>query len=114
MISELEISQGDVVVVPFPYTYRLTEKRRPALVVSNGKITKQHGLVWLAMITSAENNRWPDDILLTGENLGLSAPSVIRIAKLATIDPAQIIRIAGKIDAELLAQVHAAMEAQLT
>ena len=26
---------GDVVVVPFPYTDRFAEKRRPALVISN-------------------------------------------------------------------------------
>jgi hypothetical protein len=43
----------DVVVVPFPYADRLAEKRRPALVISNRKLAV-HGLVWVAMITSAE------------------------------------------------------------
>jgi len=44
----------DVVVVPFPHVDRLAEKRRPALVISNRK-PAGHGVIWLAMITSAEN-----------------------------------------------------------
>lgn len=113
MTSEFEFTEGDIVVVPFPYTDRLTEKRRPALVISNGKITRQHGLVWLVMITSAENKSWPDDIMLSGRDSGLSAPSVIRTAKLATIDAAQIIRKAGKIDTETLKRVRLAIAANL-
>jgi mRNA interferase MazF len=42
----------DVVIVPFPYSDRLAEKRRPALVISNRRL-QSHGIVWLAMITSA-------------------------------------------------------------
>ncbi|MEA2987282.1 MAG: mRNA interferase MazF, partial [Alphaproteobacteria bacterium] len=52
---------GDIVVVPFPYTDRLAEKRRPALVVSNAKLVR-FGLVWVAMITSAENEPWLCDV----------------------------------------------------
>ena len=48
----------DVVVVPFPYADRLAEKRRPALVISNRKLAA-HGLIWVAMITSADNEPWP-------------------------------------------------------
>jgi mRNA interferase MazF len=46
----------DVVVVPFPYADRLAEKCRPALVISNRKLAA-HGLLWVAMITSADNER---------------------------------------------------------
>jgi mRNA-degrading endonuclease toxin of MazEF toxin-antitoxin module len=45
----------DIVVVPFPYADRLAEKRRPALVISNRKLVP-FGLIWVAMITSADNN----------------------------------------------------------
>ena len=44
----------DIVVVPVPYADRLAEKRRPALVISNRKLAP-FGLIWVAMITSAEN-----------------------------------------------------------
>ena len=54
----------DVVVVPFPYADRLAEKRRPALVISNRKLAL-HGVIWVAMITSAENERWSTDVAIT-------------------------------------------------
>jgi mRNA-degrading endonuclease toxin of MazEF toxin-antitoxin module len=54
--------QGDVVKVPFPYTDRSTRQSRPALVVSTGGIEAAHGLLWVVMITSAENRGWPGDV----------------------------------------------------
>ena len=54
----------DIVVVPFPYADRLAEKRRPALVISGTRLAP-YGLVWVAMITSAENERWPSDVIIS-------------------------------------------------
>ncbi len=97
----------DIVVVPFPYADRLAEKRRPALVVSNRKLAA-HGLAWVAMITSADNETWPSDVTIADlKRAGLPAPSVVRIAKLACIDPSRIQRRAGRLDktaAKLVAQ----------
>jgi mRNA interferase MazF len=88
----------DVVVVPFPYADRLAEKRRPALVISNRKLTV-HGLVWLAMITSADNEPWSSDIPIADlSRAGLPAPSVVRPAKIACIEPARIARHIGRLD----------------
>ncbi|MBL6936220.1 MAG: type II toxin-antitoxin system PemK/MazF family toxin [Alphaproteobacteria bacterium] len=88
----------DVVVVPFPHADRLVEKRRPAVVVSAKKLISQHGLVWLAMITSASNRRWADDITVSDLGVtGLPAPSLIRPAKVTTADSARVIRRIGKL-----------------
>lgn len=88
----------DIVVVPFPYADRLAEKRRPALVVSSAKLAV-HGLVWVAIITSADNETWSSDIPITDINrAGLSAPSMIRPAKIACIEPSRIVRRAGRLD----------------
>ena len=54
--------QGDVIKVPFPYPDRPTRQSRPALVVSSGGIEDAHGLLWVVMITSAENRGWPGDV----------------------------------------------------
>jgi mRNA interferase MazF len=89
---------GEIVVVPFPYTDKLAEKRRPALVISSAAFNRKHGLIWVAMITSASNKSWPSDIDLPLASTGLSAPSRVRIAKIATIDAARVLRKAGKID----------------
>jgi mRNA interferase MazF len=77
----------DIVKVPFPYTDRPVRQRRPALVVAAGEIEAAHGLLWLVMITSAENRGWPDDVSISDlHTAGLPAPSIVRAAKIATAD----------------------------
>ena len=79
--------RGDVIKVPFPYTDRATRQSRPALVVSTARLKDLHGLLWVVMVTSAANRGWPDDIPITNLKMaGLPVPSLIRSAKIATID----------------------------
>lgn len=76
----------DVVTVPFPYTDSQTTKKRPALVLSSPTLESDHGLVWLAMITSANNAPWIGDVVITDLLIaGLPNASVVRPAKIATI-----------------------------
>jgi mRNA interferase MazF len=84
----------DVVAVPFPYTDRPVRERRPALVVGTGGIQKRHGLLWVLMITSAKNRGWPGDVAISDlEEAGLPAASVVRTAKIATIEAEEAERI---------------------
>jgi mRNA interferase MazF len=97
--------QGDVIKVPFPYIDRPTRQSRPALVVSSGGIEDAHGLLWVVMITSAENRGWPGDMPV--HNLaaaGLPVPSVIRTAKLATIQASDATKL-GRVPAALFRKV---------
>lgn len=78
---------GDVIKVPFPYTDRPARQHRPALVIVAGAIAENHGLLWVLMITSAENRRWDDDVTVSNLDMaGLPARSVVRCAKIATIE----------------------------
>ena len=98
--------RGDVIKVPFPYADRATRQSRPAVVVSTAQLQDLHGLLWVAMITSAENRGWPDDVPVADLKLaGLPVPSVIRSAKIATIDAA---------DASKLGRVSAGQVRRLT
>jgi mRNA interferase MazF len=98
--------QGDVVRVPFPYTDRSARQRRPALVVSRGGLGEDGRLLWVAMITSAENRAWPEDIPFgdTYAKAGLPAPSFIRPCKLATIESGHAEKI-GRVNADLMEKV---------
>ncbi|HTX03167.1 MAG TPA: type II toxin-antitoxin system PemK/MazF family toxin [Candidatus Acidoferrales bacterium] len=70
--------------VPFPYTDRPVRQHRPALVVA---ATGEDALLWVLMITSAENRGWPEDVLISDhKGAGLPVPSLVRCAKIATID----------------------------
>jgi mRNA interferase MazF len=89
---------GDIVVVPFPYSDRRAEKRRPALVVSNSRLAEQ-GFLWVAMVTSARQRALPYDAPIADLSLaGLPAPSVVRPTKIATIEPSRVLRRAGRLD----------------
>lgn len=84
----------DVVSVPFPYTDRPVRQRRPALIVSQPAHEQATGLIWVVMITAAENRSWPGDVPISDPHkAGLSIPSVIRPAKIATLEAAQATRI---------------------
>jgi mRNA interferase MazF len=106
-------SQGDVVRVPFPYMDRATRQSRPALVVSTGKNTAGHGVLWVTMITSAINKGWSGDVEIRQlGQAGLPAESVIRTAKIATIDAADA-EMLGRISPTLLSRVVAQLAAEI-
>ena len=94
-----------MVKVPFPYTNRSTRQSRPALVVSTARLEDLHGLLWVVMITSAENRGWPDDVPVANlEMAGLPVPSLIRCAKIATIDASDASKL-GRVSAAQVRRV---------
>lgn len=101
-----DFERGTIVRVPFPYTDRETRQHRPALIVSDGALGPEGGLLWVVMITSAANRRWDGDVQLTEdfESCGLPAPSLIRTAKIATIDTSAAQRL-GTLDSARLSLV---------
>ena len=75
-----------VVRVPFPFTDRQSQKRRPAVVLSTPEFQRSSGHLLLAMVTSAAQSAWPLDWAIQDLTpTGLSQPCVIR-AKLFTLD----------------------------
>ena len=86
----------EVVVVPFPFTDRRADIRRPALILSDEiQFNKPGGHAVLAMITSQKNPDWPLDTPVTGNRqAGLTAPSKVRM-KLFTLDQRLIVKKIG-------------------
>ncbi len=77
----MSFAPGDVVAVPFPCTDSLAEKRRPAVVVSSPQLERDHGLLWLAVVTSSAK-RWRGDVPVTDlEAAGLPVRCVVRPAE---------------------------------
>ena len=76
----------DLVTVPFPYTNRPVQQRRPALVVAVSVVPAAPDLLWVLMVTRAGNWGWPDDVAVLDVIVaGLPAASVVRSARIATI-----------------------------
>lgn len=104
--------RGTIVSVPFPYTSGDLRQKRPALVISNGPLANGM-LLWVLMITSAQNRRWPDDVDLPNTlETGLPAPSIVRTLKIATIEAVAATPI-GAVDKATLKLVDHALRGHL-
>lgn len=103
----------DLVKVPFPYTNRPVQQRRPALVVAVPDAPGAPELLWVLMVTSAANRGWPGDVVVSDlAAAGLPAPSVVRSAKIATIEARDAERI-GQLPPEDRARVTEALRGSL-
>ena len=111
--SEPRLAPGTVVRVPFPYTDGETRQHRPALVMATAGPGPNPLLVWVLMITSAENRDWPGDIEIPdAAAAGLPIPSVIRTAKIATIDVGRA-EPRGRVTPDTLAAIRAELKHRL-
>ncbi len=102
--------QGEIVLVPFPFTDQNATKKRPALIVSNTAYRNAHGLCILIPITSNLANTAPGAIPVKGAEraaAGLYKDSLILPHHLVTLHPNRIIKSIGHINPALLAKVKA-------
>jgi mRNA interferase MazF len=111
--SDVGPRPGTAVRVPFPHTDTETRQRRPALVIATTGPEDEPFLLWVLMITSAAHRRWSGDVeILDPASLGLLIPSVIRTAKIATVEIARADPL-GEIDAQTLAAVRVEVRSHL-
>jgi len=86
-------SQGQVVLIPFPFTDLTTTKQRPAVILSS-------------QVPARLN---PDEYRLSGEDqrtAGLPKPSLIKLGKIVTIDQRLVRRMLDTLPPETLRQVR--------
>ena len=96
------MSDGDVVLIPFPFTDLTGIKTRPALILAAFETT-----IIVSFITSKINYQEAYDILLSpDENNGLKKPSILRLNKIVTVDKELVIGIVGNISETVLINVH--------
>ncbi len=89
-MSMINYKQGDIVLVPFPFTDLTATKQRPALIISSDWYNSNRQDVILVAITSQIPSILDlDEYLLTKIELNLSGlpkPSIIKFGKIFTID----------------------------
>lgn len=90
---------GDVVLVRFPFTDLEAAKKRPALVLAHTARAPRYRLATVAMITSkVDALELEGDVRLTHwKAAGLLHPSLLRLAKVATIDAELIDKVVGRL-----------------
>jgi mRNA interferase MazF len=104
--SDVRMKPGTAVRVAFPHTDAESRQRRPGLVIATTGPTETPFLLWVLMITSAAHRRWTGDVEIPDPaSIGLLIPSVIRTAKVATVEIARADPL-GEIAAETLDAVR--------
>ena len=90
---------GDVALVRFPFSDLAAAKKRPTLVLARTTRSPRNRLATVAMITSqVEALKLDGDVLLTDwETAGLLHPSLLRLAKVATVDEQLIDKTIGRL-----------------
>jgi mRNA interferase MazF len=93
------VKPGEVVLVRFPFAELAVTKKRPALVLAGTVRSPRNRLVTLAMITSqVEALKLPGDVLLADwKAAGLLHPSLLRMAKVATVDEQLVEKTIGRL-----------------
>jgi mRNA interferase MazF len=95
------VKAGEVVIVRFPFADLAATKKRPALILARVGRSPRHRLVTLAMITSQiEALALVGDVVLKEwKAAGLLHPSLLRMAKTATVDEVLVARAIGNLSA---------------
>lgn len=96
------MKQGNLILVPFPFTDLSGSKVRPALVLAATSLD-----VTVAFITTQLQWQEPTDLLLLPNSLnGLKKPSLIRLSKVATLDVTLAQGRLGDLDSNQLQTIH--------
>lgn len=96
------MKKGDIVLIPFPFTDLTGNKLRPALVLLSGSVD-----VTVAFITTQLRWKESSDVILSPtEQNGLKQESLIRLAKLATLDSNLVDGLLGEIDPAKIIEVN--------
>ncbi len=97
--------QGDVVLIPFPFTDLTSSKTRPTVVLSTNTYQKVTESIIVAMITSVSHTTIFDYKIKEWESANLIKPSLVR-TKVASLSPSMVRYKAGKLSAIDLVEVQ--------
>ncbi len=104
--------QGDIVLIPIPFTDLSSQKRRPVIVISNNYYNrKTEDVVVVAMTSNPESTDYSFSIsssdLINGK---LNRPSKVRVDKLYTMSQSIIVKTFGRVDVRILKRVQSTLQ----
>lgn len=93
-------SQGEIVLVPGPFTDLSSARRRPVVIVSNDPYKRATtDMVVVAMTSTAANN--PYSFTITSSDLAAGAlnhPGTVRVDKIYTLSQGIVVKSFGKVN----------------
>lgn len=100
--------QGDIVLIPIPFTDLSSQKRRPVIVVSNNIYNKNTADIVVVAMTSNPVEA-PYSFTITSDDLErgtLNHPGKIRVDKIYTLSQGIIAKTFGRVNQATLARIQ--------
>jgi len=100
--------QGDILLIPIPFTDLTSKKRRPVIVISNDQYNRKTGDIIVVAMTS--NPQVTDySLSITSSDLiegALNRPGKIRVDKIYTLSQAIVAKTFGLVDDKTLSRIR--------
>jgi mRNA interferase MazF len=104
-------SQGDLVLIPIPFTDLSSQKRRPVIVVSNDEYDRSAPDVVVVAMTSNPSPA-AHSFVITSSDLtrgNLNRPGTVRVDKIYTLEETLIVKTFGRVGESTLDRIRAAV-----
>ena len=104
--------QGDILLVPIPFTDLSSQKRRPVIVVSNNSYNqKTTDLVVVAMTSNPVETDY--SFTLTSDDLEkgmLNHPGKVRVDKIYTISKSVVVKSFGRVNGKVMERIRGELQ----
>ena len=104
-------SQGDIVLIPIPFTDLSSRKRRPVIVISNDEYNRTApDVVVVAMTSNPVASSY--SFLITSAELAqgsLNRPGTVRVDKIYTLEKSLIVKTFGRVNDRTLDRIRAVL-----
>jgi len=99
--------QGDIVLIPVPFTDLSSQKRRPVIVVSNNNYNRKTAdVVVVAMTSNPTQTAYSFTITASDLTKGrLNRPGQVRVDKIYTLSQSIIVKTFGQVDEKTMARI---------
>jgi mRNA interferase MazF len=104
--------QGDIVLIPIPFTDLSSQKRRPVVVISNDAYNrKTHDLVVVAMTSNPEAVDYSFTVTSSDLEKGtLNRPGKVRVDKIYTLSQSIVVKTFGCVNVATLDRIRKTLQ----
>ena len=104
--------QGDIVLIPIPFTELSSRKRRPVVVISNDSYNRRTMDIVVVAMTSNPADV-PHSLPITSSDLtqgNLNRPGRVRVDKIYTLSQSIVLKTFGRINPNMLHRIRAEIQ----
>ncbi|MDO8746284.1 MAG: type II toxin-antitoxin system PemK/MazF family toxin [Thermodesulfovibrionales bacterium] len=101
------LKQRDIILIPIPFTDLTSQKKRPAIIISNDNYNETHEDIVVVALTSNVESR-DFTIMLTNDDMEegtLKVTSMIRADKIYTLNKSIALKTFGRVTHDILSKI---------